>query len=224
MHDGPPPFLFDLDGTLADTLADISASANHVRAGFGLPPLPPDRVRRAVGDGARELLRRTLQDGAGPDSPPLDDAALDAAMRRYREHHDRQCTVAVALYPGVREHLERLREGGHPLAVVTNKPVRFAERIVAHLGLDRLLPVVVGGDSLPQQKPDPAPVAHALERLGAPPRRGTMVGDGVQDLRAGKAAGLATIACLYGYREAEVLRDEGADAYWRAFGVPAPAP
>lgn len=212
------PFLFDLDGTIAHTLADIAASCNHVRALHGLRPLADAEVRPLIGDGARELVRRALDLPSG-DGPV--DGVVDAALAAYRAHHETQCTVHVTLFPGVRDGLAAFARSGHPLAVVTNKPERFARRIVAHLGLAELLPVVVGGDTLARQKPDPAPLRRALRDLGVAEDAGTMVGDGEQDLRAAKACGLRAIACLYGYRDAAVLRREGADAYWSAFGIAA---
>ena len=216
----PTPFLFDLDGTLAETLADLTASTNHVRARFHLPPVDDAVVRGFVGDGARTLLRRALAPVL-PTELAAAERALDDAFAAYVEHHDVQCTVHVRPFAGVRAHLEALAARGHPLAVVTNKPARFAVPIVRHLGLDDLLPVVVGGDTLPTKKPDPAPLRHALQRLGAgADGGGTMVGDGVQDLRAAKAAGLRSIGCLFGYGDAAALRREGADVWWRAFGEP----
>ncbi|MEO6597201.1 MAG: HAD-IA family hydrolase [Planctomycetota bacterium] len=215
----PSPFLFDLDGTLADTLADIAASANHVRAVHGLPELPAARVQTFVGDGARVLLQKVL-DGALPEAGDRRELALDGAFATFVAHHALQCTREVCLFPDVREHLAVLRGRGHALAVVTNKPERFARAIVQHLELQALLPVVVGGDTLPQKKPDPAPLRHALRLLGCEYDEGTMVGDGVQDLRAGKALGLGTVACLFGFGDPVQLRAEGADSYWRSFGVP----
>ncbi|HEX6813938.1 MAG TPA: HAD hydrolase-like protein [Planctomycetota bacterium] len=216
----PLPFLFDLDGTIADTLPDIAASTNHVRAHHGLPPLPETAVRSFVGDGARTLLQRALTDALPPD-PAARERALDEAFAVYSAHHEDQCTKHVRLFPGVRQHLDTLHAQGHGLAMVTNKPERFAVAIVRHLGLADLLRIVIGGDTLPQKKPDPAPLRWALRRLGHPHDSGTMVGDGVQDLRAAKAVGLHTVACLFGYGDAQRLRREGAGAYWRAFGVPA---
>lgn len=215
----PPPYLFDLDGTLADTLADIAASTNHVRARHGLPPLDLGTVRGFVGDGARTLLAKALADvlPAGP----AREAALDAAFAGYCDHHEGQCIVHARLFPGVREHLQQLRRHGHALAVVTNKPERFAVPIVRHLGLRELFGAIVGGDTVAQKKPDPAPLRHALSQLGGAAAGATMVGDGVQDLRAGKAAGLRTIGCLFGYGDPQALQAEGADAFWRAFGSPA---
>ncbi len=214
----PPPFLFDLDGTLADTLPDIAASANHVRGLHSLPPVPLAVVRTFVGDGARNLLARALAEVL-PDGAVAKERALDAAFAAYAAHHGAQWTVHSELYPGVQEHLVSLRERGHGLAVVTNKPQAFATAIVRHLGVAELFGAVIGGDTAPQRKPDPAPLLHALRALGWSGNGGTMVGDGVQDLRAGKAAGLATIACLFGYGDPAKLRAEGAGAYWRAFGV-----
>lgn len=214
----PTPFLFDLDGTLADTLPDIAASVNHVRARYDLPPLPLAAVRPLLGDGARVLLQRALQP-ALPAEHAAQQRALDAAFAAYGDHHRDQFTVHARLFPGVRTHLDALAGAGHPLAVVTNKPERFARPLVAHLGLGDLLRVLVGGDTVAARKPDPAPLRHALRLLGA--AGGTMVGDGVQDLRAAKTLGLPTIGCLYGYGDPAALRAEGADAFWRAFGEPA---
>jgi phosphoglycolate phosphatase len=216
----PAAFLFDLDGTLADTLPDIAASCNHVRARFCLPPLLTTEVRGFVGDGALALLRRALA-SALPPTPTDADALLADALAAYLAHHEGQCTVHARLYPGARDLLQRLAASGHALGVVTNKPARFAGPILRALGVERLLPVVVGGDTLPQRKPDPAPILHALRQLGGEAGDATMVGDGVQDLRAGKAAGLRTIGCLYGYGEPAALRAEGADGWWSAFGVAA---
>lgn len=210
-------FLFDLDGTLADTLGDIAATTNHVRVRYGLAPLTREEVRSMIGDGARVLLRRALAHGPGGDLPPGID--LEEAVRAYREHHLDQCTRTAALYPGVRTHLERLHEAGHPLAVVTNKPEEYARLVVRHLGLTGMFPVLVGGDSLAQRKPHPLPVLHALEALGTVAATATMVGDSENDVRSGRAAGTRTIAVLYGYGSEAVLRAAGADDHWRAFGV-----
>ena len=213
------PFLFDLDGTLADTLPDIAASCNHVRVRFGLPALALPEVRTFVGDGARTLLARALAP-ALPAAAAVREHRLDEAFASYVDHHRDQCTRLATVYPGVTAKLTALRHGGHALGVVTNKPEQFARPLLAHLGLLDLLGIVVGGDTLPQKKPDPAPLQFALRALGGDAPHGTMVGDGVQDLRAGKAAGLRTIACLYGYGDAAALRREGADVYWQHFDEP----
>lgn len=207
MHD---PMLFDLDGTLVDSLADIAASANHVRQVAGLEPAPLDTARGWVGDGARLLIERAIEGNPRGLSP--DDVWAD-----YQAHHERQCTQTVTLYPGVAEFLRERHANGTKMAIVTNKPERFARLITAHLDLDRWIPVIVGGDTTAERKPSPAPLIAALEQLGGG-RPATMVGDGPQDIRAGRAAGLRTIAVLFGFHPAERLRAENADEYWTRFG------
>lgn len=207
------PLLFDLDGTLIDSLADILASANHLRGVFGLPPLPAETARSYIGDGVFVLIERCLQE-LGPIDPHR-----DAAWDTWREHHAEQCTRLVRPYPGVIDWLTRWRDEGRAMAVVTNKAERFTQPILEHLELTQFLPVVISGDTLPRKKPDPAPLREALRRLGVTGDGGTMVGDSVQDLRAGKAAGLRTAAALFGFRAEQELREEGADEYWSSFGV-----
>lgn len=210
-----PAILFDLDGTLADTLPDIAATTSHVREAHDLPAVDLQTVRSYIGDGARMLLQRALAERK-PDA-----AMLDAAFRTYVEHHEAQCTVGTQLFPGVHEHLVALREAGHGIAIVTNKPERFALPVARFLGLDAFTDVIVGGDTLPTKKPDPAMLQHALDRLGAPRDGATMVGDGLQDLRSGRRLGVRTIACLFGYGDREALLEEGADVFWEAFAKPA---
>lgn len=212
-----PAWLFDLDGTLADTLGDIAASTNAVRAHYGLEPVGPDLARTYVGDGARMLLRRALATVL-PDPTETD---LDAAFAVYAEHHREQCTRTAALFPGVGDFLGRLRSAGSAIAVVTNKSERFALPVCRHLGLDAFTDVIIGGDTLPLRKPDPAPLRLALRRLGTKTAGAVMVGDGLQDVAAGKALGLCTVACLFGFHEPAKLRAAAADVYWQAFGVEA---
>ncbi|MFK7741650.1 MAG: HAD-IA family hydrolase [Planctomycetota bacterium] len=212
-------FLFDLDGTLADTLPDIAASTNYVRQRNGLAEVDVATVRSWIGDGARKLLQRALAEADASPEP----ADLDAAYECYCEHHDAHCTERSTLFPGVREFLDQLMEDGHPIAIVTNKPERFARPVARFLGLDRYTKVLVGGDTLPTRKPDPAMLQHALTLLGCspelPPGNVHMVGDGLQDVRAGKAFGAHTTACLFGYGSPAALRQEGADEYWGAFAI-----
>ena len=208
----PPALLFDLDGTLADTLEDICATANAVREGFGLPSAPLDVARTWVGHGARWLLEQAL-DPLAPDG-----ATVDLAYERYCEHHEIQCTGSARPYPGVVERLETWHRAEVPMAVVTNKPARFAERVLDHLGLARLLPVVIAGDTLAVRKPHPEPVLEALRRLGATTAGAWMIGDSEPDIRSGKAAGIRTAGCLFGFRDGPALRAEQADEYWTAFG------
>ena len=211
-----PTLLLDLDGTLADTLEDIRASTNYVRGTYGLEPLSADTVRSYVGNGVVALLRAALHDAGHFET------LQQQAWSRYREHHRNQCVVHVRPYPGVREHLHRWQAEGRRLGVVTNKPDAFAAAILEHLELATYLPVLIGADTTDYKKPAPEPIWAALHRLGAPRTGAIMAGDSPGDLRAARAAGITTIAALYGYHPPEELRAEGADIYWRSFGEEEP--
>lgn len=215
----PRALLFDLDGTLVDSLPDIHASADHVRAHFGLPPLGFDAVREMVGDGPRVLLARVLSPtgDAGETTPEQ----VDAAMEVWTEHHVDQCTRLVRPYPGVASGLAEWRDDGLAIAVVTNKPERFARSILEQLELDGFASVVVGGDTTPRRKPDPTPVRLALDQLDVRPHDAVMIGDGPQDIGAGRAAGCTTVAVTYGFNPQQRLLDHAPDAVWTGFGVPA---
>ena len=201
--------LFDLDGTLVDSVPDLCVAVNQVLLGLGHEPLHESEVRDYVGDGARLLLARALsRDPAGHVDPALVGHAWDPFMVAY----EAQLCARSRLYPGVTEVLRRLRATGHGLGVVTNKPARFITPLLSHLGVLDCFGVCIGGDSLPQRKPDPAPLLHAMKALGVAPAATTMVGDSLNDIRAGQAAGCLVVAVSYGYNHGVDLRQVGADA------------
>lgn len=179
-------FLFDLDGTLVDSVADLATAVNLLREELDLPPLDLPTVRAYVGDGATALVTRALPEGW------FAPARLQRFLALYREH----LLDRTFVYPGIGEFLELHR--GRPMAVVTNKPFPLARDLLAGLGLLPCFPVVIGGESSPARKPDPAPVLLALERLGVPRDRAVMIGDHHTDLRAGRAAGVLTCFCAWG--------------------------
>lgn len=183
--------LFDLDGTLVDSLADICASVNYTMTRLNLPEIPVPDVRRYVGDGLPILLGRCLKRNASATT------LLDEALALYRAHHATQCTVYVKAYPHVREVLKHFASKSK--AVISNKPYDFTLRILQHLKLDADFGIILGGDSLPDKKPDPAPLLHVLDRWKCSPARAVMVGDGAQDIAAGKAAGVWTAAIRGGF-------------------------
>lgn len=181
-------FLFDLDGTLIDSIELIRASYEHALSSHGLPPLSEAEWLDGLG---RPL---TWQFGRRVDGS----ARIDALVRTYREHnlahHDRM----VRAYPGARDALRELHARGARLAVVTSKARASASRGLAHCGFDGLFDVIVAVDDCERHKPDPEPARRALEALGANAEHALMIGDSPHDLECGRGAGCATAAVGWG--------------------------
>lgn len=195
--DNAGALLFDLDGTLVDSVPDIAPAIDAMLADLGRAPAGEDRVRFWVGNGGRMLVRRALAfDAAGV---PDDDPSLPAAMESFFAHYQRSNGRCSRLYPGVAEALDAFAARGLPMAVITNKPARYIEPLFSALGILHHFAVLLGGDSLPVKKPDPEPLVRACERLSIPPSRALMVGDSRNDIEAARAAGCPVVAVDYGY-------------------------
>ncbi|MCC6304844.1 MAG: phosphoglycolate phosphatase [Rhodobacteraceae bacterium] len=191
--------VFDLDGTLVDTAADIRAVANAVLAAEALgPPLTLAETRGFVGAGTAAFVERML---AARTAGPAEPARAARALARFLPLYEDAVHLSRP-YPGVGEALARLRAEGWALALCTNKPERPARAVLARFGLTDLFPVVVGGDSLPVRKPDPAPLAHAVAALGAD--AALLVGDSEVDAATAAAARLPFVLFTEGYRQAPV--------------------
>jgi len=183
-------FVFDLDGTLADTREDIAASLNHALHFLGRPPLDLETVTRYVGNGARTLIERALGSDASPERV---EAGLDSFVREYREG----CLSKTELYPGVAATLEGLRTKN--LAVLTNKPLYHSRKILAALGIEHHFLSVVGGDTLASKKPNPAGLLTILEASGAASERTLLIGDSAVDIHTARAANVAAAFVTYGF-------------------------
>jgi len=194
--------LFDLDGTLCDTRADITASTNHVRRSFGLEPLEPREVERLVGHGARVLVERAL----GPERREIH----DEGERRLLAHYAAHCLDETRAYPGLVALIDRLSPLGVRFAVVTNKVIRLTTKILAGLDLSSRLAAVVGGDTFAERKPHPRGVEHVLEEVGIERARALMVGDSAIDVDTARAARIAACGVLWGF-DSESLRASSPD-------------
>ena len=190
--------IFDLDGTLIDSAADIAAAANAVLEEAGAPTLPAGQVLKMVGGGAPKLLERAF----GAANVPIEDP--EALLDRFLVHYHTGRTNRTLPYPGVTGLLRRLRRAGHPLAICTNKPRRATDAILNRLGWSGLFNVVLAGDDLSVKKPHPAPVHAILQLLQASPGRALFVGDSHVDVQAAKAAGLPVAILAHGYAHGPV--------------------
>lgn len=195
--------VFDLDGTLADSRADIRSGLNAAldRVRPGTPPLSPEEVRAMIGEGALRLVTRALR-ARGLDEAPAD--VLPEFLACYRE----RLLDETRLYPGVLETLEALAP--RPMAVLTNKPGDLSRALVDGLGIARFFARVVGGGDGPPKKPDPAGLRLLMDQAAARPEETTMVGDSAIDVRTGRAAGARTVGVTFGF-DPEGVRAEAPD-------------
>jgi phosphoglycolate phosphatase len=193
--------IFDLDGTLIDSLPDLVDATNHMRASFGLSPLTGEQVRKLVGQGARSLVARAL--------PSATTEQVEQGLELFIGYNLLHIADKTALYPGVEETLQALEGRGIPLCVLSNKNVALCREVLSRLGIARYFPVVFGADSLPFRKPAPEPVLALLKEFSVPAGECAMVGDSINDIAAGQGAGVITVGCDYGYGDSSEL--EGAD-------------
>ncbi|HEY4134349.1 MAG TPA: HAD-IA family hydrolase [Alphaproteobacteria bacterium] len=185
--------IFDLDGTLIDSAIELTAAVNGGLAHYKLPLVTVSQVKTMIGDGAMALTERAF----AASGRRLNGAALAEALEVVRVEYTSQ--PPSGFYPGARETLERLAAMGLPLAVCTNKPEKAAKRILGQLGATQLFRAIAGGDTFATKKPDPGPLQALMEQLGTSADETIMVGDGANDVIAGRIAGLFTVAVSYGY-------------------------
>ncbi|HME44005.1 MAG TPA: HAD-IA family hydrolase [Syntrophorhabdales bacterium] len=183
--------IFDLDGTLIDSVEDICGAVNYAIEPHGLAPVTLEETRASVGEGVPSLIEKVL---TLKKATFLDTEAL---TKRVLEYYSSHLVAKTAPYPEVRETLEHL--GACRKAVISNKLTGLAERILEALDLRKYFEVVAGSDSCPERKPSPVPVLRVLSLLDVPPQEALIVGDSVYDMAAGRAAGLGTVAVTYGY-------------------------
>lgn len=201
--------IFDLDGTLIDSSRDIAWSANETLKAMGRAQMEPRKIIAAIGWGVTMLLEQ-LMPGEGPET-------IGRAREKFLGFYGAHLTVDTTVYPGVIETVGHFAGLGKKMAVVTNKPEALAIRALEKLGFDEYFVMVVGGDTLEERKPSPAPLLKVMEELGKAPSRTVMVGDSPVDSEAGIKAGVRTIAVTYGFRPVSELQGAGFTAMVGSF-------
>ena len=195
--------IFDLDGTLIDSRLDLANAVNATRVHMGMEPLANERVYTYVGNGAPVLIRRALGEQA---TEPQVQEALEYFLEYYREHD----LDNTALYPGVKESLDRLHDAGKRMAVLTNKPVAMSRAIVEGLGTGRYFFRVYGGNSFEFKKPNPIGAEALMAECGVGRDAAMMVGDSAVDVRTARNAGILCCGVTYGFQP-ETLSDPPPD-------------
>ena len=201
--------LLDLDGTLLDTVGDISAAANMMRASLGFAPLDAALIRTFVGKGIANLVSKSLNDAVGEVGP----TALKVAVANFERQYEKCFGDSSLPYPGVVEGLNALREKGFRLGCVTNKAEKFTLPLLAKTGLADYFEITLSGDSLAEKKPHPLPLKHAADFFGCATAEMLLIGDSVNDAEAARAAGCPVFILPYGYNEGQELRGLDCDAF-----------
>jgi len=207
---GKKAILFDLDGTLIDSVPDLALALNMMLKSLGRDTFSEETIRYWVGNGAQILVKRALL-GNRNEKQNVDDALFKTALKLFLNFYGTDPGGITAIYPGVPETLEAFRKKDYKLAIVTNKPYLFVGPILKNLHLDHFFEFWVGGDSLPQKKPDPALLFHASEKMDLPVEECIMVGDSKNDILAANAAGMQSIGVTYGYNYGEDISLYGPD-------------
>ena len=196
--------LFDLDGTLVDSVADLSAALNHLMQSRALPRFSESETATMVGDGAAVLIERAFAARSHTPDP--------AALPEFLADYGANFAVQTRLYPGVAATLHKLVADGWRLAVCTNKPEAPARSLLAALGVAQMFAAIGGGDSFPVRKPDPAHLLATLAAAGGCRQRAVMAGDHANDVAAARGAGIPCIFAMWGYGPAAMAAGAAATA------------
>ncbi len=199
----PRAILFDLDGTLADTAPDLAAAVNWLRTERGLDPTPYEVLRPTASAGARGMI------GAAFGLAPGDEGYEELRMAWFERYQSAMSTYTT-LFDGIPELLDGITDAGMAWGIVTNKPSRFTDPLVPQIALAHA-GCIVSGDTTGFAKPHPAPLLEGARRLGIAPEQCWYVGDDLRDIEAGHAAGMVTVACVWGYCGAIEPSTWGAD-------------
>jgi phosphoglycolate phosphatase len=202
--------LFDLDGTLVDTIGDIALALNRALMDHNLERVPLPIVRAWVGKGAPRLIARAFERA----DAPLDEKRKSDVFMQFIAHYEQlheQYESTAALFPGVLTALTRLQSAGLALSVVTNKQKSLACATLRHVGVLQYFAHVVGGDTCAHRKPHPMPLVHACSLLGIAESAAVMVGDSMNDVGAARAAGIPVVCVPYGYNEGEAMDELSGD-------------
>ena len=201
--------LIDVDGTLVGSVPDLAFCVDSMMIQLGRAPWGEECVRDWVGNGVERLVRRAL---VGQLKGEPDEADFERAYPLFLQLYADNTSKRSVLYPGVREGVDMLKSAGYKLGCVTNKAAQFTEPLLRDLGLFDDFSIIISGDTLPQKKPDPAPLLHAAKFFDCDPANALMIGDSVSDVAAARAAAFQIVCMSYGYNHGVDIHEAGPDA------------
>lgn len=210
----PRMILIDVDGTLVDSVPDLTYCVDALMEKLGRAPHGEAKVRTWVGNGVERLCRRAL---IGQLNGEPSDEDFAKAYPIFLDLYAANTSQRSRLFPGVREGVDRFKAAGYILGCVTNKAAQFTLPLLTDLGLKDDFGIIVSGDDLPEKKPHPLPLLHAAKALGVEPAESLMLGDSRSDVKAARAAGFQIVCMSYGYNHGEDIRNENPDAVIDSF-------
>lgn len=199
--------IFDFDGTLIDSVPDLADATNAMLTTLGKETYPIETIRNWIGNGSRMLVERALVGNIEVAAGALTKEEADHAEQVFFDAYKNLSGSKTVAYPDVDEGLKKLHAAGYTLALVTNKPIRFVPKILQSFGWQDLFSEVMGGDSLPVKKPDPAPLLHVCASLNVSVAQAIMIGDSRNDILAGQNANMDTLGLSYGYNYGQDIRE-----------------
>lgn len=204
----PKLIMIDVDGTLVDSVPDLTYCVDEMMKQLGKEPCGEKKVREWVGNGVPKLVERALT-GELESAPNSDD--FEKAYPIFLELYADNTAKKSCLYDGVREGLDYMKDRGYLLGCVTNKAEQFTLPLLKALGIFNDFAIIISGDTLAKKKPDPMPLLHSAEHFGINPKDCLMLGDSVSDVKASRAAGFEIICMSYGYNHGNDIADENPD-------------
>ncbi len=194
--------IFDLDGTLVDSIDDLVLSANETRKLYNLSPLTKNEIASFVGDGLNKFVQRLFSDVS---------VELEEAIINFKKKYFIHLTDNTRFYKGMPECVEKLKKSGFIVGILSNKTERLSKLVVEQLGTKRLFDFIYGGDSFPEKKPSPMPILKILQEFNGDKNYSFMVGDSCNDVISGNKAGIKTIAVTFGFNGTSHLKNCKAD-------------
>ena len=207
--DKPAMVLIDVDGTLVDSVPDLTYCVDEMMKQLNMPTHGEAKVRNWVGNGVERLVRRAL---IGKLEGEPDEALYEKAYPIFIELYSENTSKRSCLYPGVKQGLEYLKSEGYKMGCVTNKAAQFTEPLLKDLGVSDYFSIVISGDTLEKKKPDPMPLLHAAKYFNVAPEQALMIGDSISDVKAARAAGFRIACMTYGYNHGVDIREAKPDA------------
>lgn len=206
--------LFDLDGTLVDSIPDLAASVNAMLQEMELPELSIEKISTFLGKGRDHLLKLSLNEASRQqnETKTLDtavgvDVDFEKAIELFTKHYHHQLENSSSiLFPGVEDGLKMFQQAGCQLAVVTNKPIEFVPQLLEQVGIEGYFEILIGGNTCTQKKPHPMPFLYACEQLNIEPHEALVIGDSGNDSIAARQAGIDVLIVPYGYNEGKSVQ------------------